>query len=565
MNTRIWKFMILVVMLAMMAGLLLSGPVAAATPEPPPGATQVREADGAVMVYVPAGEFLMGSLFGEGKSDEWPQHIVYLDGFWTDRTEVTNRQFETFVQATGYRTEAEKEGTGEVWMGDRSPYPQSVEGADWRHPEGPDSSIAGLLDAPVVQVTRDDAQAYCQWAGARLPTEAEWEKAACGTDGRRYPWGNEKPSCQYAVMQDSSGVGCGQGRKPWPVGSKPAGASPYGALDMLGNVWEKVADWYDPDYYAHSPASNPQGPASGSQIIWRGGSFVRGDIDHDWLRCATREPDSPTWRGKPGGFRCAVPAPTAAVPAEAAAPPAGPAPASRVLFIGDSDSRFLDRYLPRLAASGEAPIAIESKAFATTGASLGLYDILGRYAWQEIRSGHWKVVVLQQDLDRTWRLADKFCNDAREFHKIITEVGAKTVLFLPWDNASIPPPPTLQDTAAVYTTCGVELGVKVAPVGLAFERASRERPILNLYVADGTHANLRGLYLTLCVLYATLFERSPVGLTYRMDDVAAWSLEYAVWGLDREQDWQISAEEAAFLQRIAWETVGDYRAQHPVK
>ena len=127
------------------------------------------------------------------------------------------------------------------------------------------------------------------------------------------------------------------------------------------------------------------------------------------------------------------------------------------------------------------------------------------------------------------------------------------------------PPPTLKDTADVYTKCGAELGVKVAPVGLAFERAIRERPALPLYVADGAHANLRGLYLTLCVLYATLFERSPVGLAYRMDDVAAWSLEYALWGLGREHDWQLSAEEAAFLQRIAWETVGDYRAQHPVQ
>jgi hypothetical protein len=123
----------------------------------------------------------------------------------------------------------------------------------------------------------------------------------------------------------------------------------------------------------------------------------------------------------------------------------------------------------------------------------------------------------------------------------------------------------MQETADVYSQCGAELGVTVAPVGLAFELASRERPALNLYIADGTHANQRGLYLTLCVLYATLFECSPVGLTYRMDDVAAWSLEYGLWGLDREPDWQLSEEEAAFLQGIAWETVQDYQAQHPVR
>jgi hypothetical protein len=145
-------------------------------------------------------------------------------------------------------------------------------------------------------------------------------------------------------------------------------------------------------------------------------------------------------------------------------------------------------------------------------------------------------------------------SDVRKLHTTITEADAETVLLLPWDNVTIAPPPTLQDTAEVYRTCGAELGVKVAPVGLAFDRAIRERPALNLYVSDGTHINLRGVYLTLCVLYATLFERSPVGLTYRMDDVAAWSLEYALWGLDHEQEWPLSEEQAAFLQRIAWES-----------
>jgi formylglycine-generating enzyme required for sulfatase activity len=148
-------------------------PEATATPEPPPGATRVREADGMVIVYVPAGEFLMGSPIGEGNPSEWLQHTVYLDGFWIDRTEVTNRQFEKFVQATGYRTEAEKEGIGTLWVGGRSPYPQPTKGADWRHPEGPDSSIAGRLDDPVLQVSWNDARAFRQWTGAHLPTEAQ--------------------------------------------------------------------------------------------------------------------------------------------------------------------------------------------------------------------------------------------------------------------------------------------------------------------------------------------------------------------------------------------------------
>jgi formylglycine-generating enzyme required for sulfatase activity len=322
MNTQIWKFMILFIMLATIVGLMLSE-LALANPEPAFGATQVRAADGAVMVYVPAGEFLMGSPAGEGKSDEWPQHTVYLDGFWIDHTEVTNRQFEMFVTATGYRTEAENEGTGTVWNGDSVIYSENLSGADWRHPEGPDSSIVELLDVPVVQVSRDDAQAYCEWAGGRLPTEAQWEKAACGTDDRRYPWGDEEPSCQYIVMQDNSGMGCGQGRKPWPVGSKPDGASPYGAMDMLGNVWETVADWYGIDYYAHSPASNPQGPDKGT-LTARGGSWIE-PARANRHRCASRSgKQAANSRHNIGGFRCAVPAPTATIPVEPVTTPTAP-------------------------------------------------------------------------------------------------------------------------------------------------------------------------------------------------------------------------------------------------
>ena len=183
----------------------------------------------------------------------------------------------------------------------------------------------------------------------------------------------------------------------------------------------------------------------------------------------------------------------------------------------------------------------------------------GKYTLQEIKSGQWKFVVLQQNLERTWQMAKTFCSYAKKFQKTISKAGAETVLFLPWDNPATPSP-TLQEIADVSTTCGTELGVKVAPVGIAVERALRERPTLSLFLPNG-HANLRGVYLTVCVLYATLFERSPVGPPYRMDDVAAWSLEYVRWGLDREPHWQISAEDASFLQQIAWESVQEYQAR----
>jgi len=216
------------------------------------GSEKVNPKDGAEMVYVPAGEFLMGSEDEDAFDDEKPEHTVYLDAYWIYQTEVTNAQYRQCVD----------EGECDV--------PSNVD--QFNNPD--------LDDHPVVYVSWFDADAYCQWAGGRLPTEAEWEKAARGTDGRKFPWGDtgvtgEKANycdvnCEYEWLDESQDDGY---KRTAPVGSYPDGASPYGALDMAGNVWEWVGDWYDEDYYSQSPSINPQGPDSGEYRVLRGGSW----------------------------------------------------------------------------------------------------------------------------------------------------------------------------------------------------------------------------------------------------------------------------------------------------
>jgi formylglycine-generating enzyme required for sulfatase activity len=239
------------------------------------------------MVYVPAGEFLMGSSDSDpfAVDDEKPQHRVYLDGYWIGRTDVTNAQFGKFIEAGGY---SEREyWTDEGWQWKESEgitQPEYWNDPTWNEP-----------DSPVVGVTWYEAAAYAKWAGARLPTEAEWEKAARGTDGRIWPWSNEF-SGEKANTHESGINGT------TPVDAYPDGASPYGCLDMAGNVWEWVADWYGTRYYADSPDSNPAGLAYGSFRVIRGGSWF---MDRGYARCAFRGMAYPVVLDNDLGFRVA--------------------------------------------------------------------------------------------------------------------------------------------------------------------------------------------------------------------------------------------------------------------
>lgn len=221
------------------------------------------------MTVVAAGEFVMGSVTGD--ADEQPVRRIYLDVFFMDLYQVSVGHYAKFLEATSQAAP-------------------------------PDWSImnkARHQNRPVVNVDWADANAYCTWAGKRMPTEAEWEKAARGTDGRTYPWGNELPT----------GFRANSMREKWsnhwvvmPVGMYEGGKSPYGLYDMAGNVWEWVSDWYAFDYYGSSPSQNPVGPPMGESKVIRGGSWGSGPKD---LRSADRDTHLPSARGLGTGFRCA--------------------------------------------------------------------------------------------------------------------------------------------------------------------------------------------------------------------------------------------------------------------
>jgi formylglycine-generating enzyme required for sulfatase activity len=240
-----------------------------------PSSTQVSTRDGMVLIYIPAGDFLMGSADSdkEANSDEKPQHKVFLDAFWMDKTEVTNAMYALCVQAGACKTLIETKSFA------RSSYYAGTQ----------------FKDYPVIYVSRDDAGKYCKWAERRLPTEAEWEKAARGAEGKLYPWGDTSPS--PSLLNFNKNVG-----DTTQVGKYPDGASTYGVLDMAGNVWEWVADWYDEKYYSKSPNRNPDGPASGGFGILRGGAWV---TEANYVRAAQRLKVAFDFRDSIVGFRCA--------------------------------------------------------------------------------------------------------------------------------------------------------------------------------------------------------------------------------------------------------------------
>jgi hypothetical protein len=248
--------------------------------------------------------------------------------------------------------------------------------------------------------------------------------------------------------------------------------------------------------------------------------------------------------------------------------PAGRPPGS-ILFIGDKFALGLASLLPKLAASGQPSVTVAGKLDWYPSAALGVHYELG-HALDDIRQGRWDAVVLEDDLQADWPArAAEFTEYGRRFDQAIRQAGAETVFTMvqPYKNA---PETTTEEIAAAYSGIGQELGARVAPVGPAFRRALQERPDLNLYAADRKHPSWAGIYLAGCVLYATLFERSPVGLTYRMQGppMHDWQMSDAERvALDRllvarlpGASWEISEEDAADLQRIAWETVQDYRA-----
>jgi formylglycine-generating enzyme len=346
-----------VVMAAEIASATNASPFEPTIPNPGPAPKDAPPG----MVWIPGGEFSMGCMTPndgictvatmQSVNDSQPIHRVYVDGFWMDKNDVTNDEFDKFVRATGYRTVAEIAPTREqfptappenlvagstvftpttnaVPLNDYYQWWRYVHGANWRHPTGPDSDLKGRGNYPVVQIAYADAVAYAKWAGKRLPTEAEWEFAARGgLTGKTYAWGDElKPGGRWMAniyegqfpVKDTGADGF--------AGIAPVAQFPpngYGLYDMAGNVWQWCSDWYRPDYYTTLKLTgaiirNPQGPSSSydpgddqPQRVHRGGSFLCTDQYCTRYMMGTRGKGDVDTGSNHVGFRCVKNAETA--------------------------------------------------------------------------------------------------------------------------------------------------------------------------------------------------------------------------------------------------------------
>ncbi len=246
------------------------------------GETKKKGPDGAPMILIPAGPFTMGS--NDGLPNERPERTITLDDYYIDQYEVTLGLYQKFLEAA-------KHNAPPTWD---------------------DEAASTVGDRPAIGMSWEDAAAYCQWVGKRLPTEAEWEKAARGTDGRRYPWGHMQPFVDIAnynrglwVSEAVTLVAVTSGLEGMSVrhGLKEGGKSPYGLYHMAGNAAEWVADWYDREYYQKGPEKNPTGPASGEKKVLRGGSWA--DLPTA-LRVTARFSAEPDFQDRTIGFRCAM-------------------------------------------------------------------------------------------------------------------------------------------------------------------------------------------------------------------------------------------------------------------
>lgn len=248
--------------------------------KPPRIGLKINPKDGAALIFIPAGEFIMGS--NDGNGDEKPLHKVTLSGYYIYKTPVTVGMYEKFCKETNHPMPPEPDHDGAHFN------------PNW-----------SKKDHPIVNVSWNDAMAYCQWAGVKLPTEAQWEKAARGTDGRKFPWVGEFDInnlwCSKEKGNDAGGTA--------PVGSYPSGASPFGVLDMAGNVWQWCADYYDESFYSsrRMEQPNPENNIAGTdgRRVLRGGSWEH-VVASNYFRAAARLREGPSHRGADVGFRCAL-------------------------------------------------------------------------------------------------------------------------------------------------------------------------------------------------------------------------------------------------------------------